>query len=399
MRIAYFDCFAGISGNMALAAVADAGVGPAGIQAALSGLKLSGYRLRFRRRREQGLTGLHVQVELTGRRPPHRNFPAISRLLRQSRLAPPVKEQSLAAFAALARAEAEVHRVPVSRIHFHEVGAVDAIVDIVGTVAGLQALGVQRVHCSPLPLRRGEVRCQHGLLPLPAPATLALLQGLPVQGDAGEGETVTPTGAALVRTLAQEFGPLPAMTLTQTGVGLGDRRLASGRPNLLRLLVGEAAALAQDTVLELAANLDDLPAERFDFLMEQLFAVGALDVLILPAQMKKNRPGALVQVLARPQDRPAVLRALFLHSSTLGVRWRELSRAVLPRRVETVRTRFGPVRVKWALRPNRTETAHPEYDDLVRLARRTGKTLAEIEAEVLRRAGGTRPAPTPKARP
>ena len=389
MKIAYFDCFAGISGNMALAAVADAGIGPRGIQEALAGLRLSGYRLHFRRRQEQGLAGLQLRVELTGRRPRHRNLEAITRLIRRGRLPPEVKDKSIAVFSALARAEAKVHRVPVQEVHFHEVGAVDAIVDVVGTVAGLHALGVGRVLCSPLPLSRGEVLCLHGLLPLPAPATLALLKGVPVYAGAAEGETVTPTGAALVRTLAQDFGPLPAMTLEKTGVGLGDRRI-EGRPNLLRLIVGQAFAGGEDTVVELAANLDDLPAERFDYLMEQLFAAGALDVLVLPAQMKKNRPGALLQVLARPQDRLTILRTLFLHSTTLGVRYRELYRTVLPRRTETVATRFGKVRVKWALRPDRRETAHPEYDDLRRLARRTGRTLAEIEAEVLRRTGSPR---------
>ena len=395
MKIAYFDCFAGISGNMALAAVADAGIGPAGIREALAGLKLSGFRLHFSRRKEQGLAGLHFRVELTGRRSTRRNLEDITRLIRQSRLPPEVKAKSISVFAALARAEAKVHQVPVPEVHFHEVGAVDAIVDVVGTVAGLEALKVGRVVCSPLPLNRGEVLCQHGLLPLPAPATLALLKGVPVYGSAAEGETVTPTGAALVRTLAQDFGLLPAMTLDQTGVGLGDRRI-EGRPNLLRLIVGEALAGMEETVVELEANLDDLPAERFDYLMEQLFAAGALDVLVLPAQMKKNRPGALLQVLARPQDRAAVLRAIFLHSTTLGVRFRELGRAVLPRRTETVVTRFGKVRVKWALRPDQRETAHPEYDDLCRLARRTGRTLAEIEAEVLRREGSSRPAPSRK---
>jgi len=382
MRIAYFDCFAGISGNMALAAVADAGAGPPGIRAALSGLKLSGYRLRFTRRPEQGLSGLHVAVESAARRHPHRNLAAITRLIQASRLPAEVKDQSVAVFSALAKAEATVHRQPVAKVHFHEVGAVDAIVDVVGTVAGLHHLQVGRVVCSPLPLGRGEVRCAHGLLPIPAPATLALLEGVPVFGGAGEGEMVTPTGAALVRTLASDFGPLPAMTLTKTGVGLGDRRLA-GRPNLLRLITGEAAA-SEEMVVELFANLDDFPAERFEYLMEQLFAAGALDVAVLPAQMKKNRPGAMVQALARPLDRPAILRAFFLHSTTLGVRWREMYRTALPRRKGTVITRWGKVRVKWALRPDGAETAHPESDDLYRLARKTGRTLAELSDEIRR---------------
>jgi uncharacterized protein (TIGR00299 family) protein len=276
-------------------------------------------------------------------------------------------------------------------VHFHEVGAVDALVDVVGTVAGLFALKVDRVLCSPLPLGRGEVRCEHGLLPVPAPATLALLEGVPVLGGAETGEMVTPTGAALMRTLADDFGPLPALTLAKTGVGLGDRQF-TGRPNLLRLITGEAGP-GEETVVEFSANLDDFPAERFAYLMEQLFAAGALDVALLPAQMKKNRPGALLQVVGRPQDRPAIIRALLLHSTTLGVRYAEMFRTTLPRRIETLPTRFGRVRVKWARRPGGVETAHPESDDLCRLARRRGRPLSEIEAEVWRQLGGRRPKP------
>jgi pyridinium-3,5-bisthiocarboxylic acid mononucleotide nickel chelatase len=391
MKIAYFDCFAGISGNMALAAVADAGIGPQGIRQALLGLKLPGYRLRFTRRREQGLAGLHLEVEITARRHRHRNLDDIARLIRQSRLPAEVKAKSLAVFSALARAEAKVHRKPLGEVHFHEVGAVDAIVDVVGTVAGLCALKADRVLCSPLPLGRGEVRCEHGLLPVPAPATLALLEGVPVLGGVETGEMVTPTGAALVRTLAEDFGPLPALILGKTGVGLGDRKLA-GRPNLLRLLTGETGP-GDETVVEFSSNLDDFPAERFEYLMEQLFAAGALDVALLPAQMKKNRQGALLQVLARPQDRPAIIRTLLLHSTTLGVRYRELYRTTLPRRIETVATRFGRVRVKWARRPDGMETAHPESDDLYRLARRTGRPLSEIEDAVRRHLGGRRSKP------
>jgi len=391
MKIAYFDCFAGISGNMALAAVADAGIGPRGIRQALLGLKLPGYRLHFTRRREQGLAGLHLEVEITARRRRHRNLADITRLIRSSRLPAEVKEKSLAVFSALARAEAKVHQEPLDQVHFHEVGAVDALVDVVGTVAGLFALKVDRVLCSPLPLGRGEVRCEHGLLPIPAPATLALLEGVPVLGGAETGEMVTPTGAALMRTLADDFGPLPALTLAKTGVGLGDRKF-TGRPNLLRLITGEAGP-GEETVVEFSANLDDFPAERFAYLMEQLFAAGALDVAVLPAQMKKNRPGALLQVLGRPQDRPAIIRALLLHSTTLGVRYAEMFRTTLPRRIETLPTRFGRVRVKWARRPGGVETAHPESDDLCRLARRSGRPLSEIEAEVWRQLGGRRPKP------
>ena len=393
MRIAYFDCFAGVSGNMALAAAADAGAGPRGVREALAGLKLKGFRLTFSRRTEHGLAGLHLRVECTERRPRHRNLGDILTIIRQSRLHPRVKEQSIAVFTALAKAEAKVHRLPVEKVHFHEVGAVDAVVDVVGTVAALHRLGAERVVCSPLPLLGGEVRCQHGLLPLPAPATLALLEGVPVYGEAGSGETVTPTGAALVRTLADHFGPLPAMRLKKTGIGLGDHRHA-GRPNLLRLILGEALP-AEETVVEFLVNLDDLPAERFDYLMERLFAAGALDVAVVPAQMKKNRPGAMVHVLGRPQDRPALLEALFTHSSTLGVRYREMFRAILPRRIETARTAYGPVRVKVAERPGGRETAHVEYDELRRLARKTGRPLDELEAEIIRGLDST---PSPKKR-
>ena len=393
MRIAWFDCFSGISGDMTLGALVSAGW-PAGEAQSLPGrLGLEGVRVGVRDVRRGPLAAIQVEVVVEASQQPQRHLRHVEEVLARADLPAAVRERSLAVFRRLAGAEAEVHGTSVEQVHFHEVGAADALVDVAGALLGLDQLGIARVHASPPRLGRGSVRSEHGLIPVPAPATLALLEGVPVFGGPELGETVTPTGAALVRTLADEFGPLPLFTLEKTGVGLGDRRLA-GRPNLLRLITGEAGP-GQETVVELSANLDDFPAERFAYLMEQLFAAGALDVAALPAQMKKNRPGTLLQVLARPADRPAVIRALLLHSTTLGVRYREMFRTALPRRIETVATRFGPARVKWARRPDGAETPHPEADDLYRLARKSGRPLAEIEAEVLRRLRGRRARPKP----
>ena len=266
-------------------------------------------------------------------------------------------------------------------VDFHEVGAVDAIVDVVGTVFGLHELGVGRLSCSELPLMSGQVECAHGTLPLPAPATAELLRGAPVRGLPGDAELVTPTGAALVVTLAESFGPPPPMTVATVGVGLGHRDLGR-RPNLLRLLVG-AAVGAAETATQLEAAVDDMPAEHFDFLLDRLHAAGAVEVLFVPAQMKKNRPGVLVRALCAPEVRAEVRRALLDHSTTLGVREWLVERATLRRGSFSVRTTYGELRVKRALKPGGSERLHVEYDDLKRAAGKAGATLAEVEAAAL----------------
>jgi pyridinium-3,5-bisthiocarboxylic acid mononucleotide nickel chelatase len=382
MRIAYFDCFSGVSGNMLLAAVLDAGVSTAWLRSVVKKVAPSA-RLVVKEDRRHGMRGVHVRVDYPHQGQPHRHLGDIKKIIAHSGLPESVRERSIAVFGRLAEAEAAVHGAPLEHVHFHEVGAVDAIVDVVGTVAGLDRLGVGAAVCSVLPMSGGEVECAHGTLPVPAPATLELLlrRGAPVRGTPIAAELVTPTGAALVTTLAGDFGPMPAMTVTGVGVGLGDRELPE-RPNLMRLILGERFA-GDDTVIQLEAAIDDMPAEHFDFLLDRLHAAGALEVLLVPAQMKKNRPGTLVRVLVASCSQNRVQTELFNHSTTLGVRSFEVSRAVLPRKIETVDTAHGKVRVKVADRPDGSERVHVEYDDLQQAALVSGKGMERIEAEVL----------------
>jgi uncharacterized protein (TIGR00299 family) protein len=379
MRIAYFDCYSGISGNMALGATLDAGAGEGKLREILAGLRIKDFRLRVKKEMRQSLAGTFVQVVNLARNPRERHLSDIQKLINRSRIHLDIKEKSIHVFQRLARAEARVHRKTADEIHFHEVGAVDAIIDVVGTVAGLWLLKVDRVYASPLPLGSGEVECEHGRLPVPAPATLELLKGVPVIGDQSGLELVTPTGAALISSLAEAFGPIPAMRLEGVGYGLGTRDIPS-RPNLLRLILGQILE-ASESVIQIEANLDDMSPEYYDFLIQKLFSARALDVALIPVQMKKNRPGILISVLANSKDYTRVIEILLNHSSTLGVRYHELMRTSLVRKSEVIHTRFGKIRAKRAFRPDGSETLHPEYDDLKKAADRSGITLAQVEQE------------------
>jgi pyridinium-3,5-bisthiocarboxylic acid mononucleotide nickel chelatase len=310
-----------------------------------------------------------------------------------------VRGRALAAFAALAEAEAAVHGIAVEQVHFHEVGAVDAIVDVTGAAIGLHRLGISRVTCTPLPLGHGTVDTEHGLLPLPAPATLELLRGIPVTPAHLAWETVTPTGAALVRTLVDEFRLLPAMTVERIGLGAGNDR-AGGLPNVLRAVLGRSDGSGADRVVLLECHLDDLVPEHFEYLMERLFEAGALDVALQHLQMKKNRPGFAVRVIARPAEREALARVLFAESTTLGVRVSEADRIVLAREEHRVDTPFGPIRVKVVRDAAGRPTPSAEYDDCKEAARRAGVPLREVvrAAEEGARAGDTTDGPRRRQR-
>jgi uncharacterized protein (TIGR00299 family) protein len=256
-------------------------------------------------------------------------------------------------------------------------------------VAGLNHLGVGEVVCSPLPMSYGEVECAHGKLPLPAPAVMELVKGVPVRGVPGDTELVTPTGAALAVTLASSFGPMPGMVVEAVGVGLGDREIPE-RPNILRLIVGRVLG-GGDTVVQLETAIDDVQPEHFDFLIDRLYQAGALEVMLAPVQMKKNRPATLLRVLAAPETRDGLLAELFNHSTTLGVRQYEVSRTVLPRESRMVRTPFGAVRVKLAKRPDGSLRAHVEYDDLKKAAEKSGESLSNVEESVMKALSRPRP--------
>ena len=379
-RVLHLDCFSGVAGNMFLGALLDVGLARKEVEADLAGLGLD-YALRVSRVRRGALAARYVRVQVPPRKAAHhhhgRHFGEIVRLLRKAKLAPAVRERALAIFEALGRAEARVHGIPLERVHFHEVGAVDAIVDVTAAAAGLERLGVAKVTCSPLALGHGSVQTDHGRLPLPAPATLELLRGIPTSPANVAWETVTPTGAAIVRTVTDAFRPMPAMIVEAIGHGAGDDR-EGPMPNVLRVVLGREGGATWDRVLALETNLDDLVPEHFDHIMERLLEAGALDVSLQHVQTKKNRPGFLVRVLGRPADREALAGILFAESTALGVRVVEWDRLVLPRSTRRVDTPYGRIRVKLTRTPSGRVEVSAEYDDCKRAARRAGAALREV---------------------
>ena len=370
---------------MFLGALLDAGLSRRALAAELAGLELD-YKLVVRRVMRGAVAARHVEVRVPARRGKGksarhhsgRHFSAIERVLRRARLDTRVRERALAIFETLARAEAKIHGVPIEEVHFHEVGAVDAIVDITGAAAALSLLEVGTVTASPVAVGSGgTVETQHGKLPLPAPATLELLRGIPVVPAHVDWETVTPTGAAILGSIAESFGPLPAITVESIGLGAGEER-EGPLPNVLRAVLGRAGGAGADRVVLLETNLDDLVPEHFDHLMERLFEGGALDVSLQPLQMKKNRPGFLVRVLARPSERVALARILFAESTAIGVRVTESDRIVLEREHRRVQTRYGRIRVKRVFDPDGRVHVSPEYDDCKAAAVRSGTPLREV---------------------
>lgn len=374
MRIAYFDCFAGASGDMILGAFVDAGTPLEGLQRALAGLALPGLSLQAERVQRGGLAGTKITVLSAEPSPPLRHLPDLERIVTESDLSPRVKEMALAVFRRLAEAEARVHGSPIDHVHFHEVGAADTVADVVGAAVGLEVLGVEQIAASPLPASPGWVKGDHGLLPLPAPATLELMRGLPVRplppsssGSDGS-ERVTPTGAAILGAWVTSWGLIPEMTPSTIGYGAGGRD-DPDIPNLLRVVIGEATdAPHPQRLAVLETNVDDMNPQLFAPTMERLLSAGALDVYLTPILMKKGRPATLVSVLAPVQAVDGLAQVLYEETTTIGVRWYEVARRALPRRWETVQTEYGPVRVKMAeFRPGEWK-AMPEYDDCVTLA-------------------------------
>ncbi|NLI33493.1 MAG: nickel pincer cofactor biosynthesis protein LarC, partial [Deltaproteobacteria bacterium] len=347
MKIAYFDCFSGVSGDMVLGALVDLGVPVSFLCDQLATLHLDGFALESVREMRGAIAGTRVIVkqELQSH---HRCLEDIRGIISSSALGGAVKEKSLAVFERLAEAESRVHKVPVSQVHFHELGAVDSIVDIVGSVIAIEYLGIEHICCSPLPLGRGFVRTQHGLLPIPAPATVLLLTGIPVYDNGVERELITPTGAAIISSLAGSFGPIPPMVLMGTGYGVGSHPSADP-PNLLRIMTGkEAPSPKTRRLLVMETNIDDMNGEIYDYVIEELFQAGALDVSLIPVQMKKNRPGVMLRVLLEPALRRMIQDILFRETTTLGVRIHEVERVEIPRATESIETPYGPCRIKRA---------------------------------------------------
>jgi uncharacterized protein (TIGR00299 family) protein len=375
--IAYVDAFSGCAGDMLLGALLDLGLPPDELRATLARLPVSGYALEILPADGEGPAGTHLRVRLDPGPQPERHLAEVLETIERAELEPEVTATAAAVFRRLARAEGAVHGIAPEEVHFHEVGAVDALVDVVGVAWGLRRLGVERCYASALPSGGGRVETRHGKLPLPAPATLALLAevGAPLRPLAVEAELVTPTGAALLAELAT-FSQ-PPLRLRRVGTGYGTRRLPW--PNLLRVWLGEALAPASnlEQVVLVEANLDDMLPEQLGFAMERLFAEGALDVTFGPLQMKKNRPGVLLSVVAAPERAARLAEIVLQETSTLGVRLVPADRLVAARTVETVQTPYGSVRLKLKLLGERRIPA-PEYEDCAALARRHGLPIAEV---------------------
>jgi uncharacterized protein (TIGR00299 family) protein len=387
MKIAYFDCFSGAAGDMILAALHDAGCPLTVYEDVIRRLDLPGVAVAASRVKRHGLAATHIDVTIAA---PgghgHRHLAHILRLINAAGLPDRVAANARRVFQRLAEAEATVHQTSVEKVHFHEVGADDAIVDIVGACAALDALGIDRVVCSPIPTGTGTVRCDHGVMPVPAPATALLLRGVPLAECDEPGELTTPTGAALLATLADDFGPLPALRLAAVGCGTGTRE-GRTRPNLLRVLIGESsdeAAGEQDVVTVLEAQVDDAPGQVLAHVLERALAAGALDAFIVPIIMKKGRPGQLLTVLCRAAHAAALETLLLTETTTFGVRRHECRRTKLAREHTTVATEFGPVRVKLGRRGDTRLQAWPEFEDCAALADSAGVPLREVQAAALR---------------
>jgi uncharacterized protein (TIGR00299 family) protein len=385
MKLAYFDCFSGISGDMILGALVDAGCDAERLSAELRGLPLSGWELTAQKVWKNGMAATQVHVKIEDQQK-HRSLSAILDILRKSQLASPVRDRATAIFQKLGEAEARVHDIPVNKIHFHEVGALDAIVDIVGACVGFEALRIERFACSALNIGGGTVKMAHGILPVPAPATANLLQGVPTYSNGVQRELVTPTGAAIIATLCDSFGPQPPMKVSAIGYGAGTADL-EGQPNVVRILIGEAAEKTlpgyDEEIAVMEANLDDMNPQIYGYLLEKALAAGALDVYTTPVQMKKNRPGTLLTVLCRPQDVNALMSLIFAETTTFGTRTYRAQRRVLPRESITVATSFGEVRIKLSRVNGRILHVAPEYEDCRKLAIEKSVPLQRVISEAL----------------
>jgi len=387
MKAAYFDCFSGISGDMTLGALVDAGCPLDVLRSKLQGVQVPGWQISSEKVWKNGMAATQVRVK-TEDTHIHRSLTTILGILEKSNLEQRVKRRASAIFTKLGEAEAAVHDVPLEKIHFHEVGAVDAIVDIVGACIGFEELGLKKFACSSLNVGGGTAKMAHGILPVPAPATARLLMGKPTYSNGLQKELVTPTGAAIVSTLCETFGPQPAMKVSAIGYGAGTVDLET-QPNVLRIMVGEVSEQARDshggTIRVLEANLDDMNPQIFGYLLEKALAAGALDVFGTPVQMKKSRPGTQVTILCKPEDEAKFQEMLFAETTTLGVRSHLVERRALPREFVKVSTRFGEIRIKIAREDGRVQHASPEFEDCRKLAEEKNVPLREVMEQAMLR--------------
>ncbi len=384
-KIAYLDCSSGISGDMLLAALLDAGLELEPLLDELRKIPLAGYEFKRTRVLRGGLAGTRIEINVSGPQP-ERHLRDIRQLLEGSALTALVKTQAMKMFGRLAEVEGELHGKPAADIHFHEVGAVDAILDIVGACVGVELLEIEELICSPLNVGGGRVETAHGTLPVPAPATAELLKGVPVYSSGVNGELVTPTGAVIVRALASSFGPVPPLKVARIGYGAGSRDYP-GHPNIARLFVGERAEVSApeprvsdsgEVVTVIEANVDDMSPQLYGYLVERALAAGALDITCGSIQMKKNRPGLEISILCAPERAEALAQLLFEETTTIGLRIHQAARLILEREMVNVETPYGAVRVKVARRGSAVMNVAPEYHDCQRLAAEKSVPLKQV---------------------
>ena len=380
MKIAYLDCFSGVSGDMFVGSLLDAGLPLEELESIISGLNLNGYKLSVNKEGRNNIFGTRFSVSLREKDQKARYLKDIKEIIKRGDIPLVVAEKCISIFEKLAMTEGEIHHISPDEVHFHEVGAVDSIIDIVGSVAGIYLLGIEKLFASRIPVGKGIITSAHGKIPLPSPATIALLEGVPIYDSDQDVEMVTPTGAALITSLCSSFGPMPPMTIDRVGYGAGRRSLAD-RPNLLRILIGnDLDKKRSDTVVVLESNLDDMSPELLGYLMDRLFDAGAKDVAFSHIQMKKNRPGIQLQVIGQPEDKDRLSNIIFKESTTLGVRFTYSQRSVLTRGELMVESPWGKMSVKKVINRDGKTTVLPEYEECRRIAKTNNLALRDVYA-------------------
>lgn len=386
MKIAYFDCFSGISGDMTVGALLDAGLKIETLETELKKIDLTGYQLEADKVAKKGISATQFKVKIK-EEGAERRFKDILTILKKSKLDEEIKKEVIRIFFNIAQVESKIHQKDMDEIHFHEIGGLDSIIDITSTVIGIKILGIEEIYSSALPLGKGFVECAHGIIPVPAPATLELLKNIPTYGGGIESEMITPTGAAIISSLTKSFGERPLMEIERIGYGAGEKEF--NIPNLLRISIGEKRlkgeqlkdSYVSDEAVLIETNIDDMNPEFYDYIMDQLFSQGALDVFLTPIQMKKNRPAHMLSILVYEQDLKEILEVLFSESTTLGVRMREIKRMKLTQQDFIADTKHGKIRVKVGIFKGKIKNIAPEYIDCKKIAKQQQIPLKEVYDE------------------
>jgi uncharacterized protein (TIGR00299 family) protein len=383
MRIGYFDCFSGASGDMILGALIDAGLSQRKMKDELEKLQIPTVRLKIKKVNKAGIQATRVIVEGKNEKRHHRNLNEILEIVEQSSIDPEVKEKSKEIFKRIAEAEAKIHRRPIEEIHFHEIGGLDSVVDIVCSVWGIRQLGLDEIYVSRVNVGSGFVKCEHGILPVPAPATLLLMKEKPIYSTGVEKELLTPTGAAILTSLGSQFGPIPEMKVESVGYGAGRDDLP--HPNVLRLIIGRSLSTSlREKIMVIETNIDDMNPQFYDYIIERLFTIGARDVFLTPIIMKKNRPATLISIISSAEKLNPIIEFLLKETTTIGIRWHEDYRICAQREIITIRTKYGNLRFKVAKWDGKPINISPEYEDCKNLAFKKGISIKEVFDEAKR---------------